>query len=252
MTAMDVIFADPVVVPEGERQYFIEEVRNLPSVIAGSSFPGELPEVNTLPATTGNGITFGSFNRLAKISDEAFAAWGRVLQVTPGSRLILKTRELDDRSSRERVTSYFSDSGIVEDRIVLIGKTTWLAHVATVSQVDIVLDSFPQCGGMTTREGLMMGVPVVTRRWPTQLGRASASMLTTLGLTDWIAESTEQYVVIAREKSRDITALAELRGRLRPRFTASVIGDASAYVKAVEEEYRTLWREWCGKSGVSH
>jgi len=91
----------------------------------------------------------------------------------------------------------------------------------------------------------MMGVPAVTLRWPTLVGRLSASILTTLGLTDWIAQTPEQYVEIAWQKAQNLTTLADLRQRLRPLFSASVIGDGQAYVKAVEQEYRQLWQKWC-------
>ena len=95
-------------------------------------------------------------------------------------------------------------------------------------------------------EGLLMGVPVVTLRYHTLCGRISASFLTTLGMPDWIAESPEQYVEIAVRKAQDLSGLAELRGRMRARFMTSVLGDTDAYVRAAEQEYRQLWREWCG------
>jgi predicted O-linked N-acetylglucosamine transferase (SPINDLY family) len=97
----------------------------------------------------------------------------------------------------------------------------------------------------------MMGVPVVTLRWPTLMGRLSASILTTLELTDWIAESQEDYVALAAQKAQDLTALAGLRQQLRPRFMASIVGDTAAYARAVEREYRNLWRDWCLESGAT-
>lgn len=95
----------------------------------------------------------------------------------------------------------------------------------------------------------MMGVPVVTLRWPTVPGRLSSSILTTLGLEDWIAESEDEYVELAVRKAGDLRGLAELRGQLRYRLQESIIGDGEAYVREVEKEYRKLWREWCEKQG---
>jgi predicted O-linked N-acetylglucosamine transferase (SPINDLY family) len=100
---------------------------------------------------------------------------------------------------------------------------------------------------VTTLEGLKMGVPVVTLNWPTLVGRLSASILTTLGLTDWIANSREDYVRLAADKARDLAALSQVRATLRERFDRSVIGDNAAYVAAVEAEYRQLWLRWCGR-----
>ena len=163
----------------------------------------------------------------------------------PGSRIVLKAGELEDAGIRARVTGYFTRAGVAPERLSLLGKTSWYEHMTAFNLVDISLDTFPQGGGVTTLEGLLMGVPVVTLRWPTLSGRTSASILTTLCLTDWIAETPEQYVEIAVRKAQDILALAELRQQMRSRFMSSVIGDADAYARVVEREYRQLWREWC-------
>jgi len=93
----------------------------------------------------------------------------------------------------------------------------------------------------------MMGVPLVTLRGTTLGARGSASFLSTLGLSDWIAETPQQYIEIAMQMAQDLPALAALRKALRGIFTSSIIGDSQAYVKAVEREYRQLWREWCAR-----
>ena len=132
---------------------------------------------------------------------------------------------------------------------MMLGKTPWEEHVQAYNRVDVALDPFPHGGGITTLEGLMMGVPLVTLRGATLSARGSASILSTLGLSDWIAQTPEQYVQIAVQKAQELGGLAELRAQLRARFTASIIGDAAAYARAVEQEYRTLWREWCRRQG---
>ena len=251
MRAMDVLLADPVVVPPDDRRFFTEEVRYLPSLV-GSFFPQEFAPVNALPAWSDRDITFGSLNRLAKVSEGTFHAWGQILLTLPNSRLLLKTRELNDRVAKENLVNRFRDVRVDPERIVLLGRTSRQAHVATFNQVDIALDPFPQGGGVTTLEGLMMGVPLIALRGRTIPGRGSASILTTLGLTDWIAETPDQYVELALQKARDLPALASLRSQLRGIFTSSIIGDSQAYVRAVEQQYRQLWLEWCAKSERPH
>ncbi|TAN62199.1 MAG: tetratricopeptide repeat protein, partial [Magnetospirillum sp.] len=244
MRAMDVLFADPVMVPPEEKQYCTEEVRYLPNAM-GAFFIDPFPGVNELPALSGGSVTFGSLNRLAKITDKTCRTWAEVLLGVPGSRLILKTPELGNASVREQVAGHFAKAGVAAERIVMLGKTSWHEHMQTCHRIDIGLDPYPHGGGVTAVEGLMMGVPVVTLRWPTMAGRASASIMTTLGLADWIAETPEQYVELAVRKAGDLRSLAELRQRLRGILTASAMGDPAAYARAVEQEYRQLWREWC-------
>ena len=244
--AIDVFFTDAVMVPPEEQSLYAETVRYLPCALCYSSDVA-LPPINALPATQKKTITFGSYNRLIKVSDPTITLWSRVLQAIPDSRLMLKSVELDDQSTRIGITERLVQAGIDTDRIAMRGETNWAMHMAAFNDIDIALDTFPQSGGMTTLDGLLMGIPVVTLRWPTITGRSSASILTTLGLTDWIAETEDEYVALAVSKVRDIETLAALRSTLRERFKGSLLGDAKAYVKIVEGEYRGLWRTWVKK-----
>ena len=249
MKAMDVYFADPVLLPQEEKQFYAEEVRYLPSAFC-AYFQEPFPEVNALPALSAKGVTFGSFNRLVKASAETFKVWAQVLLAIPDSTMVLKTAELDDAGTRDRVIGRFIQAGVDPGRITLLGRTSWHDHMVAFNRIDIALDPFPQGGGVTTLEGLMMGIPVVALRGTTFAGRGSASILTVLGLTDWIAQTQERYVAIAAQKAGGLAALAGLRQQLRPRFTASLLGDTEAYVRVAEQEYRTLWRAWCERQAA--
>jgi protein O-GlcNAc transferase len=247
LRAMDVFFADTVMVPLHEQHHYAEKIVYLHCAL-GSFFIDQFPDVNELPARQDGIVTFASFNRLAKVSDKAYQAWADILRETPGSRLLLKTAELNDSSIQHRVAEFFSRAGIEPGRIVMQGRTSWYEHMQAYQQVDIALDPFPQGGGITALEGLMMGVPMVALYGSTIIGRLSASILTTLNLAGWIANTPEQYVELAVQKSRDLQSLSELRGRLRGVFTSSVIGDRAVYVRDVEREYRQLWQAWCART----
>jgi predicted O-linked N-acetylglucosamine transferase (SPINDLY family) len=246
MKSMDVFFADPVVVPPDEKHLFTEQVYDLPSVIPYFN-PSTFPDVGPLPALSGQGITFGAFNRLAKVSDTVLATWAEILRVVPSSQLVIKAGDLNSDTARQQVLSRFEAQGVTADRIKLIGPSDWSSHMAAYNQIDICLDPFPLGGGITSLEGLRMGVPVVAMHWPTIAGRLSSSILTTLGMTDWIAGNRADYVAIAARMAQDLTKLADLRAGLRARFDKSVLGDTAAYVSAAEQAYRTLWRQWCDR-----
>lgn len=255
MKAMDVLFADPVVIPEDEKSLYAEEIVYLPNVVCCAFFLTKYPDIVPLPAVSGRGVTFGSFNRLAKISDATVRAWSRVLAAVPESKMIIKAPGLEHAHVRQRIEQNFVDAGLDVTRIRFQGRTSWWDHLSAYNQVDIFLDAFPHSGGVTTLDSLMMGVPVVTLKWPTLVGRLSASFLTTLGLTDWIAETEDAFVELAVRKARDIDALKDLRQSLRMRLRNSIIGNTKAYVAAVEGTYRRLWRRWCehqAQSANSH
>ena len=118
-------------------------------------------------------------------------------------------------------------------------------HLALYDRVDIALDPFPYNGTTTTCEALWMGVPVVTLRGDRHAGRVGASLLTQVGLSDLIADSTEAYVEMAVALTSDPARLCELRQSLRPRMAASPLCDAPAFARKVEAAYRTMWRRWC-------
>jgi len=64
-------------------------------------------------------------------------------------------------------------------------------------------------------------------------------------MTDWVADTPAEYVLLAARKARDLDALRRLRASLRERLDASAIGDNQAYVGAVGSQYRQLWQRWC-------
>ncbi|MCC6417945.1 MAG: hypothetical protein IT429_06800 [Gemmataceae bacterium] len=108
-----------------------------------------------------------------------------------------------------------------------------------------MLDTFPQSGGITTLDALLMGIPVVTLLGQRVPGRVSASLLTTLGLSGLVAETPDEYVGIAARLAADLDRLARERATIRDRLLSSPLGDARQYAGAVEDVYRDLWRRWC-------
>ncbi|MFM9735966.1 O-linked N-acetylglucosamine transferase family protein, partial [Streptomyces niveiscabiei] len=73
------------------------------------------------------------------------------------------------------------------------------AHLAAFADVDISLDTFPQNGGISTWESLYQGVPVVAKLGNGASSRAGGSIVTAVGLGDWVAEDDDGYIEIARK-----------------------------------------------------
>ncbi len=244
MKAMDVLFSDPILIPPEEKHLYAERIVYLPIFFSYYSCQTP-PDVEVLPALSSKVITFGTFSRMEKVSLQTYQTWAQVLLSVPGSRMLIKNAEMDHEEARERVSAHFVRAGVARERLILQGRTRWEEHLAAFNQVDIALDTFPQGGGVTTLEGILMGVPLITLRWPTFAGRTGASILTTLGLEDWIAQTQHEYVAIAKQKAQDIEALSELRQQLRSQLKSSMVGNTQAYAGVVEQEYRKLWQEWC-------
>jgi protein O-GlcNAc transferase len=244
LKAIDYLFADPVLVPTSERPLLAEQVVDLPNFL-GFWLPYALPEPGRLPAIERGYVTFGSFNRCAKMIDPVLRLWAAILRSVPNSRLVLKDRLLALEHSRNAITGVLAEEGISADRMTLVGHVDRSAHFAAYRDIDIALDPFPHGGGMTTLEALWMGVPVVTASGRTISSRLAAATLTAAGLTDFIATDHQHYAELAVKKASDLKSLADLRSALRDRMANTEFGDPLRYACAVERQYRSMWHKWC-------
>jgi predicted O-linked N-acetylglucosamine transferase (SPINDLY family) len=244
LQAMGYFLADPTCVPVDAYATYAEQIVNLPGILCYDAAPYASP-VAPSPASERGYVTFGAFNRLSKVSEETLAAWGGVLQIVPSSRLVVKASGADVSPGREWLLEHLAAHEVEAERVTVLGLTAHQEHLATHAEIDVMLDTFPQSGGITTLDAILMGVPVVTLLGERVPGRASASFLRTVGLDDLVAESAEAYVEVAARLAADRDRLVRERATLRERLLASPIGDVRAYTRHVEAAYRQLWQNWC-------
>jgi predicted O-linked N-acetylglucosamine transferase (SPINDLY family) len=112
-------------------------------------------------------------------------------------------------------------------------------------QVDVALDTVPYSGCTTTFDTLWMGVPVVTLPGSRSVSRYTASILSALGLEEWIASTPEEYVRLAVELAQDQARLTGHRVSLRDRMLKSPLMDEPQFARDMEAAYRRVWRAWC-------
>ncbi|NQU56992.1 MAG: tetratricopeptide repeat protein [Rhodospirillales bacterium] len=214
----------------------------------GFTPPPDAPLLVPPPCLQNGFITFGFLGRFSKTSDEVFALWAGILQAIPGSRLLLKYRELDERASRQMIKDTFSGLGISEDRLTLLGKTQQREHLEHHNRVDIMLDTFPHGGGITTLESLWMGVPVIGLVNAGKAGgRVIDCVVRPVGLEDWIAHNIEEYHALALGWAGRTKELAQIRQELRQRVADVYF----RFPQDVEKSYRLIWRRWCQREKAS-
>jgi protein O-GlcNAc transferase len=187
-------------------------------------------------------ITFGSFNNIAKVTTEMLQTWGRILQQTPNSRLVLKAAGLVSKGTCDHISRTLSEMGVDSARVTLSGpQPDHTAHLAAYNNIDIALDTFPYHGTTTTCDALWMGAPVITLAGQTHVSRVGVSLLTNIGLGDLIAHTNDQYVQLTIRLANDADRLATLRGTLRQQMKRSPLMDAKSFTRDVELAYRNLW-----------
>lgn len=244
---IDYILVDEVSVPPREASHFSEKPWYLPHTRLCFTPPTGIEDLrpSTPPALSRGFVTFGSFQKLDKLSDETLQAWAAVLNRLPLARLRLQSRPLGYTESIKYLQARLANANINLTRVDLVGEMPRDQYLQAYSDVDIVLDTFPFPGGTTTAEALWMGVPTLTLAGTTLLGRQGESMLGCLGMTDWVAYSTTEYVESALKKASDLEGLAALRATLREAALPSPLFDAAAFARNLTSAFCEMAHKHC-------
>ena len=246
LPAMDYRFTDALLEPEGSPSSASAETPvRLPGSWCCFEPIDEYPEPGALPALRAGHVTFGSLNNFCKVNEAVLRVWVAVLRAVEGSRLLLRCPA---GTTQTRLRQWFETQGIAAHRLDLLPRIATRAEFRQLFQrIDVALDPFPYNGATTTCEALWMGIPVVSLAGRTAVSRAGLSLLTNVGLPEWVASSEDDYIRIATQQAQDLPRLAELRATLRPRMQASPLMDAPRFARNIETAYRTMRQAWCTK-----
>jgi len=250
LDTIDYLISDGYQSPEGAEAYTIERIYRLPDDYVCFMPPEHAPDVAPLPALHNGYVTFGSFNNLAKLSDEAISLWCEILHLIPNSRMFIKNPSFSDPETVDRYLTLFASHGITRDRIDTEGQSPPEEMLAKYARVDIQLDSMPYSGGLTTLESLWMGVPVITLPGELFSSRHSLTHLINAGLPECVATSRNNYIEIACRLATDTKHLAVLRKTLRDVMTSSPVCDGFGFTENLQNAFRTMWHEWCSSRSV--
>jgi predicted O-linked N-acetylglucosamine transferase (SPINDLY family) len=249
LAAMDYRLTDAVADPIGKADdLYTEELVRLEHGFLCYQSDNKAPAVSEAPFIKNGYITFGSFNNLTKTTPAVVQNWSRILHSVTGSRLLLKAKQLADKTTRDRYMELFEKEGIGADRIEM---QAWYSaredHFGLYRRVDIGLDPFPYNGTTTTCEALWMGVPVFTLRGSRHSGRVGASILHRVGMQELIAENIDEYITMAQTLARDQQQLVRIRRTLRDKMGRSILMDKENFVRDLEDAFRQMWINWCRK-----
>lgn len=241
--AIDYKITDAVINPPGMTEaFYTEKLIRLPHGMWCYTPPPDAPGVAPPPVAKRGHVTFASFNNSAKVTGEVVKVWADILHRVPDAHLLMLTK--GDGRIHDYYHDEFARHGISKDRLDLRAGVPFMEFLALHSEADIALDPFPYTGGTTTCHSLWMGVPVLTLRGDRPFSRSSASILTTLDMTDWITASIPEYVETALSFAKDSSGLRTLRETLRARMQAATLTDAAGFTRSLETAYREMWRTW--------
>jgi predicted O-linked N-acetylglucosamine transferase (SPINDLY family) len=239
LTRMDYRIVDEFTDPTG-----IAEVQSSEKLVRlSNSFlcyqPEELsPLIEPLPADNADIFTFGSFNNYMKITDDIIDAWSKILSDVPNSQLYVKALAFADQELQNHFVARCKAVGIERKRLLLSNPIIdQQSHLSKYNKVDLHLDTYPYNGTTTTLEAMWMGVPTLTWAGGSHRSRVGHSIMSNLGLADYVAQTKEEYIDLAVSKANDLDALRTVRAGSRARISTSAIMDSKSFIKELEGFY---------------
>ncbi len=223
--------------PEGE-QDFSEKLLRLPHSHFCYAMRDDVKQLRPAPVSTKGYVTFGSFNRVEKITDRMLFLWGEILRRVPRSRLFLKSSFAENEYYVSVMRRRLQAAGIEFARVDLQGATA--NYMDAYFDVDIALDTFPCCGGTTTCDALVMGVPVITLVGRRHVSRFGYSIMKNARLEEFIAYDEAQYVERAAALAKNQELLNSHHLTLRERLKQSPVMDGALYARELEDAYEKI------------
>ena len=225
---IDHIIADKNLIKEDEKQYYSENILELPNIWnTHSGFDFER-NFNEAPCIQNGYITFGSFGNFRKISDEVIETWSNILKKIDNSKLLLKSSENYENTI---LIDKFKKKGL-EKRIKIYDRSEFSSlkdHLNLYKKLDIALDTFPYNGVTTTFEALWMGVPVIGIKGFNFNSRCGESILKNANLNSFIASDKKNYEDKALYFSKNIKLIEEERKKIFDEVIFSPIFNAKQF-----------------------
>jgi predicted O-linked N-acetylglucosamine transferase (SPINDLY family) len=246
LSAIDYRVTDELCDPTGVTDPFnTENLLRMPDIFWCYLPPHDAPAIGPLPADQNRSITFTSANNFTKVTPQVQSVWAGLLRAVPNSRLIMQTTALAGEYTKRVVTERFAAEGIPADRLDFRKSTDFQTYLKLLNESDFTLDPFPFNGGTTTCHSLWMGAPVITLAGDRHASRMGLSMMTCIGLPEFVARTPDEYIQIAVTFANDLPRLGAIRAGMRDRLLASPLLDAKKYTRNLEAAYRQVWRHWC-------
>ena len=237
---VDFLITDSVSAPQDTQQRFTETILRIDPSRLCYAPPAYAPSPASPPVLRNGFVTFGSFNRLAKLAEPVIDLWARLLHAVPDSRLLLKSAAFNHATTRAMFARRFVERGIAEARLELRGSTPHAQMLAEYADIDIALDPFPYNGGLTTCEALWMGVPVVALLGDSMISRQGAALLMAAGRSEWVARAEDEWLDTATTLSGNAARLADVRRSLRTTIAESPLVDGAQLAQRFEGLLETI------------
>jgi protein O-GlcNAc transferase len=238
---IDYIVADNFVIPDAQRDFYTEKIIYLPEVFQANDSKRRIDSLPAIRADVGlpeNAFVFCSFNNSYKITPDCFDSWMRLLRQIDGSVLWLLGREssLENNLRKEAETR-----GVSADRLIFAHRKPYANYLAQYRLADLFLDTFAFNAGTTASDALWAGLPIVTCPGKSFASRMAGSLLVAVGLPELIAETVQDYEMLASNLARNPDRLTSIKNKLAANKPNCSLFNTELFTRRMEAAYTAIY-----------
>jgi predicted O-linked N-acetylglucosamine transferase (SPINDLY family) len=237
---IDYIIADRIIIPEHLQCKYSEKVLYMPDCYQVNDQTREIAPTQYSRESLGlpsSGFIYCSFNANYKITPTVFDSWMRILKSVEGSVLWLFE---DNERSTLNLKQEAEKRGVDSNRIYFAKKAPLSEHLARQRIADLFLDTWPCNAHTTTSDALWAGLPVLTNPGEGFASRVAASLLSSVGLSELVAESQSKYEELAIDLAINREKLNSYKRDLVSNLSISPLFNTNKFVKDLESLYLEL------------
>ncbi len=239
---LDYILTDRTVSPPDQAAFYSEKRVYLPHCyMATDDSQAVAPTMFRRPAVglPPDGFVFAAFTQFAKIDPLTFRTWMSILRNVPPAVLWLPG---GNAPACRNLLLAARTEGVAAERLVFAEKLSSKAdHLARLQLADLALDTRIYNGHVSTCDALWSGVPVLTLQGDHYAARATASMLTAVGLPELVTHSLQAYEAAAVRLAKNPETLRTLRMRLNTNRATAPLFDTQRFTRHLEAAFQTMW-----------
>ncbi|PYE00573.1 tetratricopeptide repeat protein, partial [Prochlorococcus marinus] len=238
--SIDYLIADNIIIPKEYEKYYSEKIIRMPNTYQCNDNKKEIckepitrKEFN-LPEEA---FVFTCFCANKKITPQEFDIWMKLLRSINGS--VLWLYKSNDYSEKNLI--YEAEKRKVDpDRLIFANKLPLKKHLARHALGDLALDTFNYNGHTTTSDALWAGLPVLTKIGESFSARVSASLLNSIGLSELITSSKQEYEKKALKIASNPNELIRLKTKLAQSRETSPLYNSELFTRDLESKFKDL------------
>jgi predicted O-linked N-acetylglucosamine transferase (SPINDLY family) len=238
---MDYIIADPIIIPESNREFYTEKIIYLPNCYQANDSKRAISSQVLSRSEAGlpkDGFVFCCFNQNYKITPQVFDCWMQILHKVDKSVLWLLE---DSVTAVANLKKEALAQGISPERLIFAKRMQLPEHLARHQLADVFLDTLPYNAHTTASDALWAGLPVLTCIGKTFPGRVAASLLKAVGLSELITNTHEEYIDLAINLANNPQRLRTIRNKLAENRLSSPLFDSTLFTKHLEAGFQKAY-----------